>query len=155
MQVEQRLRFDDRYLIRERMERMDMQFIPTCFKIDVAERLQPADGQVRKRDKEAAIFRESFQIIMALTVQIGAHLFDLKISHITQAATERTFVSALAAKLKSLDQAAFGKKLARRTDQLRQANIALGQTDHMGTARGPNRRIIAFGLNMPPSINSE
>ena len=155
MQVEQRLRLDNRHLIRERMECMDMQFIPACFKIDVAKRLQSTDRQIRKRDKEAAIFRESFQIVMTLPVQIGTHLLDLKIGHITEAATERTFVAALAAELESLNQAAFGKELARCTDQLRQANIALGQADNMGTACGPNRRFIAFGLDMPAGINGE
>ena len=103
-----------------------MQFIPACFKIDVAKRLQPTDRQIRERDKEAAIFCESFQIVMTLAVQIGAHLLDLKIGHITEAAAECTLVAALAAKLESLDQAAFGKKLAGRADQLCQANIALG-----------------------------
>ena len=95
------------------MECMDMQFIPTCFKIDVAKRLEPADRQIRERDKEAAVFCESFEVVMTLPVQIGAHLLDLKIGHITEAATERALVTALAAKLKSFDQAAFGKKLTR------------------------------------------
>ena len=137
------------------MECMDMQFIPACFKIDVAKRFQPTNGQIRKRDKEAAIFCKSFQVVMTLPVQIGAHLLDLKIGHITEAATERTLVSTLAAKLESLNQAAFGKKLARCTNQLCQANIALGQTDNMGTACGPNGRIIAFGPDMAPGMDGK
>ena len=116
MQVEQRLRLDNRYLIGERVECMDMQFIPACFKIDVAERLQPADRQIRERDKDTTIFRESFQIIMALPIEIGTHLLNLKIGHIAEAATERTPMAALATELESLDQTAFGKELTRCTD---------------------------------------
>ena len=118
MQIEQRLRLDNRYLIRKRMECMDMQFIPSCFKIDVAKRLQPADRLIRERDKEAAIFRESFQIVMTLPILVRTHFLNLKIGHVTEAATERALVAALAAKLKSFDQTAFGKKLPRCADQL-------------------------------------
>jgi hypothetical protein len=45
-----------------------MQFIPSCLKIDIAERLKAADGKFREFHKYAAVTSESLKVGMALTV---------------------------------------------------------------------------------------
>lgn len=155
MQVKQRLRLDNRHLIRKRMKRMDMQFVTTCFKVNIAKRLQPAGGVLRKCDKHPPIPREPLQIRMALAVQIGTHLFNLEIGHVVQTPTQGAFVSPLAPELESLNQAAFGQQHAVGANQFRQAHIAGKHTDHMRTSCGPQHHFVMFGFKMSATENRE
>ena len=82
MHIEQRLGLDDCNLVGICVERVNMQLVPSCLEVDVAERLKTADGEFRELHKYAAIASKSFKVGMALTIKIGTHLLDLEIRHI-------------------------------------------------------------------------
>ncbi len=105
------------------MERVNMQFISSCLKIYIAERLKSADGKFREFHKYAAIPCKLFKIGMALTIEIWTHLFDLKICHIAEALGESAFVISLAGESESFYQASARQKLSRRADEFRQAKV--------------------------------
>ena len=123
MEIKQRLCLYDCDLVRVGVERVDVQFAFTSFKIDVAERLQAADGLIGKSHKYASVAGKAFEVGMALPVKIRAHLFDLEIGHVAHASAERAFVAALAAELKSFDKTSLRKRLIGRIYQLGQAHI--------------------------------
>lgn len=155
MQVKQRLCLDNRHLIRKRMKRMDVQFVTTCFKVNIAKRLQPASCVLRKCDKHPPIPREPLQIRMALAVQVGAHLFNLKIGHVVQTPAQGAFVGPLSPELESLDQTTFGQQHAVGADQFRQAHIAGKHADHVRASRGPQHHFVMFGFEMSATENRE
>ena len=70
------------YLVRISRERMDVQFAASSLEVNIAERLKPADFQFREFYKDTPIPREALKVGMALPIQIGAHLLDLKIGHV-------------------------------------------------------------------------
>ncbi len=129
MEIDQRLGLDDRYLIGIGVEGVDVHLVSAGLEIDVAERLQPSDGQVGEADEHAAVAGEAFEVDVALAIEIGAHFFDLEIGHVAHAPAERAFVVSLPAKLESLDESAFGQLLRRRVDQLGQAEVSCIDTD--------------------------
>ena len=71
------------YLVRISRERMDVQFAATSLEVNITERLESADFQFREFYKDAPILREALKVSMALPIQIGTHLLDLKIGHVT------------------------------------------------------------------------
>ncbi len=155
MQVKQRLCLNNRHLIRKRMKRMDVQFVTTCFKIYVTERLQPAGCILRKSDKHSPISRKPLQIRVALAVQVGAHFFDLKIGHVVETPAQGAFVGPLTPELESLNQAAFGQQHAVGADQFGQAHIAHEEADHMRASRRPQHHFVIFGFEVPAAENGE
>ena len=123
MEIEERLGLYDCDLVGVGVEGVDVQFTFSSFKIDIGERLQPADGLIREFHEYAAIAGEPLKVGMALAVQIRAHLLDLKIGHIAHAPAERAFVIALAAELEPLDKAALREHLVGRVDEFGEAHI--------------------------------
>ena len=116
MHIEQALCFDNRNLVRIRVESVDVQFVFSRFKVYIAEWLKTADGEFRELYKYAAIAGESLKVVMALTVKIRTHLFNLKISHITHTFGQCAFVASLAGESESFNQAATREQLGRRAD---------------------------------------
>jgi len=45
LNLEKRLGLDDGYLVGIGMEGVNVQFVPSCLEVDVAERLEAGDGQ--------------------------------------------------------------------------------------------------------------
>ena len=103
MKIKQRLGLDYRNLVGIGVESMHMQFVFSCFKIDVAERLQAGGGMFGKLYEKAAIASEFFQVHMTLPIQISAHFLDLKISHITESPSKGAFMISLALELETLN----------------------------------------------------
>ena len=64
---------------------MEMQFVPSCFKVNITERLKSLYGKLGKPDKDAAIACESLEVNVAFAIEVRAHLFDLEIGHVTKA----------------------------------------------------------------------
>ena len=116
MHIEQALGFDNRNLVGIRVESVDVQFVFSRFKINIAERLKACNGELRKLHKYAAIAGESLKVAVALTIKIRTHLFNLKISHITHTLSQSAFVASLAGESESLNQAATGEQLDWRAD---------------------------------------
>jgi hypothetical protein len=71
------------YLIRISSKRVDVQFAASSLEVNIAERLESADFQFREFYKHAPISRETLKVSMALPIQTGTHLLDLKIGHVT------------------------------------------------------------------------
>ncbi len=113
MHIEQRLGLDNCNLVGICVERVNMQFVPSCLEVDVAEWLKTADGEFRELHKYAAITSKSFKVGMTLTIEIWAHLFDLEIGHIAKAFGQRAFMISLAGESESFYQAAPWQKLHR------------------------------------------
>ncbi len=90
-------------------EGMNMQLGASGLKINVAKRLQFTNFQLGEFDKHATVPSESLKINVALAIQIRAHLFDLEVGHIADAAAQGALVTSRAAKLKTLYQATLRK----------------------------------------------
>ena len=108
-----------------------MQFFFPRLEIDIAEGLEPADRGFRKTDEHAPVAGESLQVQMTLTIEICAHLLDLKIGHITQSPAQSAFMISLTSELKTFYQASFRQQLAGNTDEFGKTKIASVNTDDM------------------------
>ena len=86
MNLEKRLGFDNGYLVGIGMEGVNVQFVPSCLKVDVAERLEAGDGQRGELYKDASIACKAFEVDVALAIQICTHFLDLKIGHVAHGA---------------------------------------------------------------------
>lgn len=83
MEVEKGLGLDNSDLVRIGGEGVNVQLVGPCLKINVTEGLQTAGFILRKLDKNASVSRKSFEVLLALLIQAGRHLFDLEIGHVT------------------------------------------------------------------------
>ena len=153
MQIEQRLGLNHRHLVGISSERVDVQFIPSCLKVNVAERLQTLSFLLRVFDKYAATSRETLKVDVALTIQIRAHPLDLKIGHIIQPAAQSTFVRLRSTELKTLNQTSLRQRLTRSAYNLTQDYIAGKDAHNMSTAGNPDKRLIFLGPQLPPGID--
>ena len=82
-EVEQRLRLYHRHLVRVSSKSMDMKLAASGLEVNITERLKSSDFQLRILHKHTSILRKSFEVFVALLVQIRTHLLDLKIRHVT------------------------------------------------------------------------
>jgi hypothetical protein len=155
VEIKQRLRFDYCYLIRVRVERMNMELAFAGFKIYVTERLKSADGLIRKFHEHAAIACEPFKVGMALPVEIRTHLFDLEISHVAHAPAEGALVAPLASELESFDKASLRQGLVGRVDQFCQAHILREDACDVRTVGDPDNGLILFRLDLTARVNGE
>jgi len=83
---------------------MDMQFTSPCLEVNITKWLQSAYFQLGEFDKYAPISGKVFKVEMALTIQIGAHLLDLKISHIAYPTAQCALMRPWTPELKTLNQ---------------------------------------------------
>ncbi len=134
---------------------MDVKFGPPGLEVNIAERLKPADFKLRKLNKNAPIPREPLKVDMALPIQIGAHLLDLKVGHIADAPAQRALMAPRAAKLKTLNQSSVRKKLARRADNLGQKSVIGKNAHHVCAARHPDCRLVPVGIQLTLRVNLE
>ena len=79
-----------------------MQLRAPSFEIHITERLQAANLQFRKLDKNTSIAGKAFQVGTTLFIQIRTHFFDLEVSHVANATAQRALVGARSLKVKSL-----------------------------------------------------
>jgi len=153
--IEQGLSFYDCHLVGICVERVNVQFIPSCLKIDIAERLKAADSKLGEFYEYAAIAGKFFKVIMALTIEIRTHLLDLEISHIAKTLGECAFVISLSGKSESFNQASAGQRLSRGADEFRKTKVVGENAYYVRTARGPNKRFIFVGLYSAFFIDTE
>jgi len=92
---------------------------------------------------------------MALTIQIGTHLLDLKVGHVTYASAQSAFVSPWAVELKTLYQTSRGQHLTGWAHNLGEAHITGKNTDNVSAACDPDNRLVSFGIQVPAGINLE
>jgi len=64
---------------------MDVQLASPGLKIDVAERLEIADLQIREFYKHTPVACEPLKVNVALSIEVRAHLLDLEIGHVADA----------------------------------------------------------------------
>ena len=155
MHIEQGLSLYNRYLVGICVERVNMQFVFSCLKINIAERFKTADGELGEFHEYAVVAGESLKVGMTLTIKIGTHLFDLKIGHIAKALGKGAFVISLAAESESFNQAAARQRLRRRADQFRKTKVVCENTYYVRAAGRPNQRFILLSLYGALFINGE
>ena len=155
MHIEQGLRLYDCYLVGICVERVNMQFVFSCLEINIAERLKTAYGELGEFHEYAVVAGESLKVGMALTIKIGTHLFDLKISHIAKTLGKGAFVISLAAESESFNQASPRQRLRRRAYQFRKAKVVCENTYYVRAAGRPNQRFILLSLHGALLINIE
>jgi hypothetical protein len=131
---------------------MDVQFASSGLEVNIAERLKTPDFRIRKIDKNTAIAGETFEVGMALFIQIGAHPLDLKISHITYAPAKRAFVRTRAAKLKSLYQTPLRQHLTGRTYDLAETPRCRKHADNMRAPGNPDNRFVFARYYVPLGV---
>ncbi|GAI66958.1 unnamed protein product, partial [marine sediment metagenome] len=103
---------------------MDVQFSLSGLKVNIAERLELSDFQLREFYEHAPISRETLKVVMALSIQIRTHLLDLKIGHIIYTSAQSAFMGPWASELKTLNQTSRGQHLAGCAYDLSKADIA-------------------------------
>lgn len=148
MEVYQGLGLDDGDLVRVGVERVEVELISSGLEVDVAERLQTADGQIRKTDEDAAIACETLKIDVALAVEVGAHLFDLEIGHVAHSAAERAFVVSLTVKAETFDEAPLRQTLAGHADEFREAKVFGENAYDVRTAGDPDDGFVLLRLKV-------
>jgi len=153
VQFEQRLRLNHGHLVGIGAEGMYMQLVFASFKIDIAERLNAADLQIRKIHENPAVLCEAFQVGVALPIKIWAHLFDLEIGHIAHAAAKRTFMRTRSPELEPLDKSPLREHLARSADHFAQANIVGKNANYVRTTGHPNQCLILIRLQLTLGVN--
>jgi hypothetical protein len=134
---------------------VDVQLGASCLEVNIAERLQPADFQFGEFYKQAAISRESLEVIVALQIQIGTHLLDLKIGHITYPAAQGAFMTARAAELKTLNQTPMREHLAGRAYNFTQTRIIGKNAGNVSASGNPDNRLVFLGPQVPAGVNLE
>ena len=131
MHIEQGLCFYDCYLVGVCVKCVNMQFIPSCLEVDIAERLKAADSKFREFDEYAAIAGKSFKVDMALTVEVWTHFFDLEIRHIAKALGKSAFMISLAGESESFNQTTTRQKLCGSTYEFRETKVICEDTYHV------------------------
>jgi hypothetical protein len=134
---------------------MYVQFAASSLEVNIAERLESADFQFREFYKHAPISREALKVGMALPIQTGTHLLDLKIGHVTYPSAQRALMSPWAGELKTLYQASRRQHLAWWAHNLGKARIIGKNTDNVSTACNPDNRLVLLSIQMPVGINLE
>jgi hypothetical protein len=155
LKIEQRLCLNHCDLVGESGKGMDVQFAASGLEINVAERLQIIDFQVREFNEHAAISRKPLKVDMALAIQIGTHLLDLKIGHVAYSPAQSAFMGPRAAELETFDQTSMWKQLAGRAYDLAQARILGKHANNVGAAGNPDKSLVLVGLQLPLGINLE
>jgi len=79
---------------------------------------------------------------MALAIQIGAHLLDLKIGHITYPSAQSAFMRPGTAELKTLYQTSLWQHLPRCAYNLAQTHIPSVHADNMRAACNPDISLV-------------
>jgi len=146
LEIEQRLRFNHRYLVRVGGKRVYMQLASSYLKVNIAKRLQSIDFQPGEFDKHAAVVCEALKVGVTLPIQIGTHLLDLKIGHITYPSAQSAFVRPWAAELKTLNQSSVRQHLPGSAYNLAEANIPCKDTGNMSAPGNPDKRLVFVGF---------
>ena len=124
LEIEQRLRFYNRYLVGICGESVNVNLGFSRLEIYVAEGLQPVYLKLREPDEHTAVSAESFEVVEALPIQRWRETLNLEIGHIADVFAQRAFVRAGAVELETLNQASLGKHLGWRADDFSQTYVA-------------------------------
>ena len=131
---------------------MDVQLCSSGLEIHVAERRKVVDFQFRELNKHATVAGETFEIGIALPIQIGTHLLDLEVGHVAHSTAQSALVSSWAAELKPFDQAPGRQHLTGCADDFTKAHIADENADNMSTAGNPDGRLVFLGFQFPSCV---
>ena len=121
---------------------MDVQFAASGLEINVAERLQIIDFQIREFNKHAAISSEPLKVDMALAIQIGTHLLDLKIGHVAKASAYSALVVSSSFEAEAFNEAFFWQQLAGRAYHLAETRIIGKHANNVGAAGNPDKGLV-------------
>ena len=146
LEVEQRLRFYNRYLVGIRGESVNVKLGFSRLEIDVAEWLQAVYLKLGEPDEYAAVAAESLKVGEALPIHICAETFNLEVGHIADVFAERAFVRAGAVELKTLNQSSLRQHLGWRADDLGKGYVARESAHNVGAARDPNERLVLIAF---------
>jgi len=124
---------------------MDVQFISPRFKVNIAKGLKATGFQIGELDENTTISGETLKVGMALPIQTGAHLFNLKICHITETSAQSAFMGTRRAKLKALNQTSLWQHLAWCTYNFTKAKLTCKYADNMSAARNPDMGLVFLG----------
>ncbi len=134
------------YLVRISGEGVNVQFSLSGLEINIAEGLELTDFQLREFYKHASISREALKIGMALPIQTGTHLLNLKIGHITYTSAQSAFMGPWAPELKPFDQSSRWEHLAGDAYNLGKADVTGKDADNMGASCNPDNGLVLFGI---------
>ncbi len=134
------------YLVRISSEGVNVQFSLSGLEINIAEGLELTDFQLREFYKHASISRETLKVGMALTIQTGTHLLNLKIRHITYTSAQSAFMGPGATELKTFNQSSRWEHLAGYAYHLGKADVTGKDADNMGASCNPDNRLVLFGI---------
>ena len=155
LEVEQRLRFYNRYLVGIRGESVNVKLGFSRLEIDVAEWLQAVYLKLWEPDEYAAVSAESLKVGEALPIHICAETLNLEVGHIADVFAERAFVRAGAVELETLNQSSLRQHLSWRADDLGQAYVACENARNMRTARNPDKRLVLIAFKPSAGVNVE
>jgi hypothetical protein len=155
LKIEQGLCFNHCHLVGVGGEGVYVQLGPPGLEVNVAERLELADFQFREFDKHAAVAGETFEVGVALAVEVGTHFLDLKIGHVTNSPAQGAFVGPRAAELKTFEQSPRRQQLAGSAYDLGQADVAGKDTDDVRASRYPDNRFVLFSIQMAVGVYLE
>jgi len=132
-----------------------MQLGAPGLEIDIAERLKSAGLLLGELNEHAAISRETLEVGMALSIEIGTHLLDLEIGHVADALAQGALMAPRPAELEALDQPSVREHLARCAYHFGQAGVAHKNTHDMSAACDPDNGFVFLSLQLPLRIDLE
>ena len=153
LEVEQRLRFYNRYLVGIRGESVNVKLGFSRLEIDVAEWLQAVYLKLGEPDEYAPVPAESLKVGEALPIQICAETLNLEVGHIADVFAERAFVRAGAVKLETLNQSSLRQHLGWRADDLGQAYVARENAHNVRAARNPDKRLVLIAFKPSAGVD--
>lgn len=134
------------YLVRISSKCVNVQFSLSGLEVNIAERLEITDFQLRELYKNASISREALKVGMALLIQTGTHPLNLKIGHITYTSAQSAFMSPWAPELKTFNQTSGWEHLAWYAYNLGKADVTGKDADNMSASCNPDNRLVLFGI---------
>jgi len=155
MQIEQRLCSDHCDMVRIRRKAVDVQFVFSCFEVNIAEGLQAVGFEGGEFDEQAAVSRESLKVAAALPVNVCTHFFDLEIGNVADATAEGTLVCFRAAEFEAFDESSLGEHLARCADDLGEADVVGEYADDVTATCYPYHGFVFFCFDMSLGVEFE
>ena len=137
------LRFQERLLFGERMERVNVQLMVPGVEIDEGKGRQPIVDPVVEGDEKSAVFGVVYVVPVSRGEKLWRHPFNLSGKDVLQSVVERLGVVALAAETEGRRQSAFGQKLVILADQFRENLLSGLHDDDMPQSYDPDLSRVA------------
>ena len=141
--LENRLRLEQRLLLGERMERVNVQFMVPGVEINESKGRQPVVVPIVEGDEESTVFGVVYVVAVSRGEELRRHPFNLSGKNVLESVIERLGMVPFAAEAEGRGQPALGQKLVLLAHQFRQNLLPGLHDDDMPQSDDPNLSRVA------------